>query len=421
MKTLFVLLFTGLLVTPSYSNDGAALPEITQKSIDDQERENKSLVEDLEKMNLEFLDSSNLRGFDKGAFTDYLIALVEKRIFPKHLRDYDPRLIGKNLDKDIFLNYKGVSGGCYQFRLFHKHQDETVSDFKWASSILTIPPKSLNKDALGSSVVLAPTLDGITMLIEGGMWRKLCKKGVASLTPESSYERWWFGLWKKERFDPTPEIEDPLDFDLYQEYIDRYARLLNKNLEILRNFSELTTNLGEKVTELPIAELSPNRVGYWGSSFGAILGSMIVGRDKAIKGSVLTVGGGNIPFIVSESEIDLFKDTRAIQMNHLGINSKESYRYYLAQHIKDDPLDLVSAEDQDRAYLILATKDKLVPTVSQIDLYEQMGKPRTSFIPAGHVLTLITTSWINPITANKAIDFLTERLKEPQVTPQAPL
>ncbi len=421
MKTLFVLLFTGLLVTPSYSNDGVALPEITQQSIEDQERENKSLVEDLEKMNLEFLDSSNLRSFDKDAFVDYLITLVEKKIFPKHLRDYDPRIISKNLDKDIFLNYKGVSGGCYQFRLFHKYQDETVSDYKWASSILTIPPKSLNKKALGSSVVLAPSLNGTTMLIEGGMWRKLCKKGVSSLTPESSYERWWFGLWKKVLFDPTPEIKDPLDFNLYQNYIDRYARILVKNLEILRNFSVLKTNLGEKVTELPIAELSPNRVGYWGSSFGAILGSMIVGRDRAIKGSVLTVGGGNIPFIVAESDIDLFKDTRAIQMNHLGINSKESYQYYLAQHIKDDPLDLVSAEDKERAYLILATKDKLVPTVSQIDLYEQMGKPETSFIPGGHVSTLITTSWINPVTANKAIDFLIERLKEPQPSPQPPL
>jgi hypothetical protein len=421
MKTLFILLFTGLLVTPSYSNDRAALPEITQKSIEAQERESKNLVKDLEKFNLEFLDSSNLRGFDKKAFVDYLISFVEKRIFPKHLRDYDPRIIANNLDKDIFLNYKGISGGCYQFRLFHKYQDETVSDFKWASSILTLPPKNSTKEGVGSSVVLAPSLDGTTMLIEGGMWRKLCKKGVASLTPESSYKRWWFGLWKKELFDPTPEIKDPLDFGLYQEYIDRYERLLVKNLEILRNFSDLKTNLGEKVTELSVAELSPNRVGYWGSSFGAILGSMIVGKDKTIKASVLTVGGGNIPFIVSESDIDLFKNTRAIQMNHLSLNSKESYQYYLAQHIDQDPLDLVSSEDRDRAYLILATKDKLVPTVSQMDLYEQMGKPRASYIPSGHVLTLITTSWVNPITANKGIDFLIDRLVEPQIGTQSPL
>ena len=157
-------------------------------------------------------------------------------------------------------------------------------------------------------------------------------------------------------------------------------------------------------------KLKPDQVGYWGSSFGAIVGSILVSKDPKIKGAVLNVGGGNLPYVISVSGIGLFEETRAEQMRLLGINSIRSYEDYLSRFITTDPLNYASSRDKDRVYMIIAQKDTSVPTKSQFDLYNQFGGPQRALIPAGHVLTLVYTAWVGRRSTEKALEFIVDKL-----------
>lgn len=412
-KAVFIFILCFGFVFNSYSSENLSLPPITQEDIELSKQKQQQMINELLDYDLEALDEEvhSLRGFNSAHLFEYLIDLVNQRVFPKHLRDFDSSVIKRNSDKEVFLNFKGISGGCYQFRLFHKHQDEFVKNSKWASSILTIPPQSSKLKNLGASVVLAPTLNGATMFIEGGVWSQLCEKGVTSLMPESVYKKGWFGSWDKLAFDPSPDVKDALDFRLYEDSIKRYERLLEKNLNFLENFDSLKTHDDKFIKDLPVAHVESNRIGFWGSSFGAIVGSLVVGKNPKLKGAVFTVGGGNLPYVVSVSEIDLFQSTREEQMNSLNIKTLKDYEAFISQHLITDPLDYFSKADKDRVYLIMAEKDTTVPVEAQFELYKKMGEPKKALIPAGHVLTLIYTAWVGRSTTGKAIDFLVERLQ----------
>lgn len=407
-----VLITLLLFYFNSHGSDNLILPTITNEVIRSSEIKEQVLIKDLLEYNLDNLDQSEAsnRGINTGELLDYLISFVNQRVFPKHLRNFESRILEENSNKQTFVNYQGINGGCYQFRLFHKYRDKIVKGVDWASSVLTIPPKNKNTKNSGSSVVLAPSLQGATMFIEGGVWSQLCKKGVASLTPESIYKKTWFGRWKKIAFDPSPNVEDVLDFTLYESSIVRYKNLLEKNIGFLKDFDSLKTTDGNLLKNLSIMPLRSKQIGLWGSSFGAVVGSVILGQNPDIKGAVLTVGGGNLPYIVSVSQIRLFRTTREEQMKLLKINSPEAYEELISQHIKTDPLNYVSEADKNRVYMIIAGEDTTVPTSSQYDLYEKLGQPKKSFIEAGHVLTLLYSAWIDRELSDEAIDFLLKRL-----------
>jgi hypothetical protein len=413
-KLKLLSLISILFSSSSFASEDLSLPQITSDHIKTSELKQEQMIEELLGYDLESLDSieENQRGLSGGQLLSYLINLVNQRVFPSHLRDFDPSILNENSDKEVFLNYKGIDGGCYQFRLFHKHVDEFIKDSVWSSSILTIPAKRNSSIEKGASVVLAPSLQGATMFIEGGLWNQLCRKSVASLVPESIYKKKWFGRWDKIPFDPSPVVTDVLDFSIYERSISRYKRLLEKNLNFLRDFDSLKMASGQFLKDLSVMNLIPERVGYWGSSLGAIVGSLIVGENTEIKGAVFTVGGGNLPYVISVSGISIFENTRERQMAILGLEDAKAYEAFLSQYLTTDPLNYVSSTDSKRVYMIIAEEDTSVPTKAQFELYEQFGRPSRSLIPAGHVLTLIYTAWIGRRSTDRALDFLVDKLSD---------
>jgi len=402
----------------SFGAEKLELPHITDHQVKEDQKKQNELIEELLSYDLKKLDESeninNQESGDRGSVANsllrYLVSLVNKRVFPDHLRDFDHKTLRDNSDKEVFLKYKGVSGKCYHFRIFHKNKDELEPDTEWASSILTIPAKGLNPKANGAGLVLAPSLQGPTMFIEGGIWNQLCSHGVASITPESLYYKNWLGRWKKIVFDPSPKVDDPLDFSLYEKSISRYKKLLLKNISFLKNFNSLKVESGESLLDLPVVPVKKDKIAYWGSSLGAIVGSIIIAQDPQIKASVLTVSGGDLPFVISRSTIGLFRETRAQQMRLLGIKTISEYEDFLAKHLTTDPLDFVSEDEKDRVYMIIGEKDTSVPTSAQLDMYNKMNQPRSSFVPGGHVFTLIYTAWVGRSISDEAIDFLLDRL-----------
>lgn len=411
MKSIKLFILIILFSSPSFSAEFVAVDQSKNSDIKKMEQSEAEVIDMLNGMDLSVLDESQTEGESVRTkrLISYIVDFIDQRIFPKHLRDFSSQTINNNKDKDVFVDYRGVQGQCYQFRVFHKYTDDIVTDSQWASSILTIPT---GQESNSTSVVLAPSMHGTTMFIEGGIWSQLCKRGVASLTPESFYTKRWFGGWKKLPFDPTPELDRVLDFTIYQRAIERYERLLNRNLDILRDFENLITSRDELLRELPVGQLERSKVGYWGSSLGAIVGSIVVGKDTRIKGAVLTVAGSDLPNIIAVSDIYAFRVSRRAQMDILEIDTPREYEELLRQNIFSDPVDYLNFQDRDRVFMIIGEKDVSVPLSNQLDLYEHIGRPENLLFPAGHALTLIRTAWTDRDKTDQALDFIVERLTQ---------
>ncbi len=401
---LSLFLFLGCQKSPQQ------LPEISENDLQKAAVIEQTLQREIEKGELlEALqtddDELQQRGFLVSRFIKKLIDLI----LPAHLEHFDSNHAGLSEKQETFVEYRGVYGRCHQFRVFYKYKDSRVENVEWASSVLSVPVK--DKANINAGVVLAPTLDGFTPFIESGLWLKLCRKGLATLMPESLYRK-QEGHWQKLHFDPTPPYKTVDEFSLYEESIQRYEFVLNKNIEILRSFDSLMTDRDDRLTDLNVMNVEPQRVGFWGSSFGAVVGALVVAKDPKIKAAVLTVGGGDLPYVVSRSKISLFKKTRQAQMKLLGIQSINEYETFISQYLQSDPLRFAKKTDAKRLYMILAKKDRSVPTKAQYELYQKFGQPENSRLRAGHVLTLLFTSWFNSGISRRSIDSLIQKLEK---------
>ncbi len=412
MRNLYYCLLISSFFLAACQRDGQTLPEITDKDLQQAVEIESVLQEEIEKGDIvEALETLGEDGelSERGIVLSRIVARLLKLIMPNHLEKFDRFHPGLSEKQQTFAEYKGVFSGCYQFRVFYPYTDSRVNNVHWASSVLSIPAKS--KDNSGSGVVLAPTLDGFTPFIETGLWLKLCRKGIANLTPESLYQK-NNDQWEKIHFDPTPAYKSIDEYTLYEDSIKRYENILNINLDILRNFEKLMTDRDQKIEQLNVMSVKPKQVGFWGSSFGAVVGALVVAKDSRIKGAVLTVGGGNLPYVISRSKIALFKNTRRKQMQLLGIKSIDDYENFIARYIESDPLDFAKKSDRNRLHMIVAKKDSSVPTKAQYELLESFGTPNYSRIESGHILALLLTSWLNGAATRRSLDFLSEKLQE---------
>ncbi len=386
------------------------LPEITEHDLR-QEKEIKDLLrEEIYKGEIvELLENPPSELNQKGLITNLLLDKIISKIMPKHLLEFDKNHQGLSQKKEAFAQYKGVYGRCHQFRIFYPYRDSRLEGVAWASSILSTP--ALNASKTQAGVVLAPTLDGFTPFIENGLWLKLCRKGLATLMPESLFRKNESG-WEKIHFDPTPKYKSVNEFNLYEESIRRYEVVLNRNIELMRNLNNLKTDQDWLISDLNIMKVDPDRVGLWGSSFGAVVGALVVAKDPRIKGAVLTVGGGNLPYIISHSKIDLFKTTRTEQMKLLGLKNLTDYQTFISHYIQSDPLHYAKKSDSSRIYMILASKDTSVPAKGQFELYKKFGEPSNTRLNSGHVLALLFISWFDSGPSNRAINTLVNKLEK---------
>jgi len=387
-----------------------SLPKITSEDIQKAKNIESTLQDEIFKGEL----VEAMKGDDaleqRGIVISGIMSRLIRMVMPKHLEIFnqiEPPFVNK---EESFVEFKGVYGRCYQFRLFYKYNDPRIKGVEWASSVLSVPAKDQKNTKAG--VVLAPSLDGFNPLLEAGLWLKLCRSGIASLMPESIYQK-NSNSWNKELFDPTPSYRDVEEYTLYEDSIRRYEFVLNKNLELLRSYGSIKTEKDQNLSDFNVMVVEPERVGFWGSSFGAVVGALVIAKDPKIKGAVLSVGGGDLPYIISRSKISLFKKTREQQMSLLGLKNIEEYRDFIATYIESDPLRFAKQSDAPRLHMILANKDNSVPTYAQNKLLQKFGRPSNGRIQNGHIFTLLYTSWFNSNTSQTAIDSLIKKLGSP--------
>lgn len=138
-------------------------------------------------------------------------------------------------------------------------------------------------------------------------------------------------------------------------------------------------------------EVDENRFGAVGSSMGGIRLLIIMGVDKRFKYGVTYVAGGNVPDILTHSEVEEITALRDAKMKELGVDNLNDYKKKLQGVVTIDPLVFARLVNKDNLNMSISKKDKGVPTRNQLEIWNRLGKPRASFLSRGHVYSVITS------------------------------
>lgn len=118
--------------------------------------------------------------------------------------------------------------------------------------------------------------------------------------------------------------------------------------------------------------IDPNRIGYFGVSMGAILGSIFAGVDTRVKAPVLVVGGGDWETLIGQSRIGpaivMRKRMQAGQLS--SIKELATKLEYL------EPLNFIWRISPRPVLLINNKHDKIVPTATNKLLHEKAREPK---------------------------------------------
>jgi len=139
-------------------------------------------------------------------------------------------------------------------------------------------------------------------------------------------------------------------------------------------------------------EHGKKRFGSFGISRGAINVAMVAGVDSRLKYNVLALGGSDMVSIFRDTDQHGIRKYRNNVMNHFGIDKKE-FVDVLREKIETDPDNLAQYVDPKNTMLILAMFDTTVPFKYGLKLREQLNRPKTVFIMAGHLTALLFTQF----------------------------
>lgn len=137
--------------------------------------------------------------------------------------------------------------------------------------------------------------------------------------------------------------------------------------------------------------IDADKFGIFGVSLGGILGSFAMSTLPEISAGYFVVAGGDVPNILALSSQEKIATIRKKRMKEKNFTSPEEYEDYLRQHMKLDPLDFGRTMPPETIGMVIAQKDKSVPTANQITMHEAFGQPEAEFYKLDHVDTVIAT------------------------------
>ncbi len=148
-----------------------------------------------------------------------------------------------------------------------------------------------------------------------------------------------------------------------------------------------------------LVQLHPGPVGIFGTSLGALTSSIALSIDPRLTTGVLIVGGGPVASILSQSKIKNAVDLKKRRMDQLHLKSKEDYQEKLQEAIQLDTVQLAQQSDPKKLWMFIATRDTIVPTSTQWNLWEAWNKPQHTEAFLNHTGMIIYTYafWSNSI------------------------
>ena len=138
-------------------------------------------------------------------------------------------------------------------------------------------------------------------------------------------------------------------------------------------------------------KVDPHRIGIMGISLGAILASLLIEMEPSFQAAVLFLGGGNLPEIFRTSREEPIAQFRRRFLEQLGSKDGQQERhraFFLAEAKRIlrpvDPLQYPSRLDPDRILMINGYFDGVIQRRFSQELWEHLGEPAITYIPAGH-------------------------------------
>lgn len=183
--------------------------------------------------------------------------------------------------------------------------------------------------------------------------------------------------------------------------------------------------------DLFLAERPENSFVIVGSSLGSLYASMALslGHTSAtasvstmpeiknwshlskIKAAVLTVCGGSLAEILATSQIPQIVQQRQKRLELYKIASAQDYFLKLKSAIHLDPLDAAQAEQKNKVFMFISSKDKIVPTKTQMQLWQALGQPSKSVIALDHMKTI---AWVYFFRTNSILKFVEQSFSNTQ-------
>lgn len=137
--------------------------------------------------------------------------------------------------------------------------------------------------------------------------------------------------------------------------------------------------------------MDAHKIAAIGSSLGGIRTTLLLGVDPRPRAAMIYVAGGDIPYILANTDQELLVNYRNHRMRTDGISSLKEYEQRVRAHMEVDPLALAPYIKSDRLQMVISQNDLTVPTSKQFELWSALGRPKAEIVSAGHVGSVITS------------------------------
>ncbi len=156
-----------------------------------------------------------------------------------------------------------------------------------------------------------------------------------------------------------------------------------------------------------------DRIGIVGFSIGAIVGSLIMGRDPRYSAGVFVMVGGDLGEILG-SCYGRERQVRDRATKLFGWSREEYVRRVEKGLSSVDPVRVASHIDPASVLYIDARHDGCIPAISRDGLWEAMGRPERITIAYGHKSSFLSMTFLGlDVTTRRIVRFLDRHLPEP--------
>ena len=226
-----------------------------------------------------------------------------------------------------------------------------------------------------STVFVIPPIVGETV-IDRSMAGKFCSNGMASYI-----------------LNVVKDVSVDYEINRYSVHDELYVRALSAVQTVM---AELEKDPGLN-----------GKFGILGMSQGGIISAYVAGSEPKILASVIVVGGGNVPGIITYSDQERVAAIRNGRMQKFGIRSQKDYLEVVRNLVPHDPITVAQNIRPGSAYLFIANSDTTVPTRYQQELREKIKDPLVYEMRANHVTGIVKAGTIH---AGKIVNFFLNRL-----------
>ena len=157
-------------------------------------------------------------------------------------------------------------------------------------------------------------------------------------------------------------------------------------------------------------ETDPRRVGIVGFSIGAIVGSLVMGRDQRLATGVFVMVGGHLDEILAYCKWDERKVREHVRQAFGW--TPERLRNVIAPPLSPvDPVAVAGNIDPADVLYIDSGYDGCIPRSARDDLWNAMGQPERVTIGYDHKNSFLTMTFLGGnSTTDRIVDFLCRRL-----------